>query len=236
MGDFLIGIGFLLAIFGPLLLVPVTWLLYRFAVRSLVGRVAPQTLSAGNARWFAWSVSTVIVAGALVVSYLPGLREFEQLCSQHATPAISSQVQTKGFYRTRLFSYEAARYLAGESFEFVEAPHPYQQDALVRYSKGADGEVTEELVPGISSAYGVRQTFSQPSGSITMTEKVIYEIETNRELARAASIHYRGGPLSLFLGTHGMSSCPDIVSEEGSRQFRTFYNLESIILRAEPLP
>ena len=69
-----------------------------------------------------------------------------------------------------------------------------------------------------------------------MTEKVVYEIETKRELARAASINYRGGPLSLFLGTYGISSCPDIVSEEGSRQFRTFYNLESIILRAEPLP
>jgi len=35
MGDLLIGISVLLAIIGPLLLIPVAWLLYRFALRPL---------------------------------------------------------------------------------------------------------------------------------------------------------------------------------------------------------
>ena len=61
-------------------------------------------------------------------------------------------------------------------------------------------------------------------------EKLAYEIETSRGLAKAAEIVYRGGPLSIFLSVYGMSSCPDIRSEEGSEQFRTFYDLETITL------
>ena len=33
-----------------------------------------------------------------------------------------------------------------------------------------------------------------------------------------------------------MTSCPDILSEEGSRHFGTFYELESIVLQNRPLP
>ena len=48
----------------------------------------------------------------------------------------------------------------------------------------------------------------------------------------AADVNYRGGPLSLLLGVYAMSSCPDIRSEEGSRDFGTFYDLETIVLRS----
>ena len=205
MSDLLIGFGFLLAIFGPLLLVPVTWLLYRFAVRPLVQRFAPPTSSTSqaptsNVRWRAWVVSAVIVAGVMVASYLPGRWEFDRMCSQHAAPSVSDQVEAKGFFRTRLFPYEAAQYLRDGSFEFVEAPHPYQQGEYVRYSRSDAGNKTDEKpIPNISAVYGVRETFSELSGSLTMTEKVIYEIATERELAHAASINYHGGPLSIFL-------------------------------------
>ncbi len=236
MGDFLLGIGFLLAILGPLLLVPVTWLLYRFVAWPAVRRAAPPAYSPGRARLLALALSIVVVAAALVLSYLPGRWEYDQLCSQHATPVISGQVETDGFYRTGLYPYEARKYLVEGPFAYVEAPDMYKKGVYLRYSKANDGEIHSEPVPRISSAYGVRETFSQLPGSITMTEKVVYEIETDRELARAASIVYQGGPLSLFLGAYGMSSCPDILSEEGSRHFRTFYELESIVLRAEALP
>ncbi len=241
MSDLLIGIGFLLAIFGPLLLVPVTWLLYRLAVRPLVQRLAPPTFSTSqaptsNVRWLAWFVSAAIVAVVIVASYLPGRWEFDRMCSQHAVPSVSDQVEARGFFRTRLFPYEAAQYLRDGSFEFVEAPHPYQQGEHVRYSRSDAGKIDEQPIPTISAAYGVRKTFSELSGSLTMTEKVIYEIATERELARAASINYHGGPLSILLGTSGMTSCPDILSEEGSRHFGTFYELESIVLQDQPLP
>ena len=236
MGDFLLGIGFLLAILGPLLLVPVTWLLYRFVAWPVVRRAAPPAFSPGWARLLALALSIVVVAATVVLSYLPGRWEYDRLCAQHATPVISSQVKTDGFYRTRLYPYEARKYLVEGPFAFVEAPDMYKNGVYLRYSRAAESEIHSEPVPGISSAYGVRETFSQLPGSIMMTEKVVYEIASDRELARAAHIVYQGGPLSLFLGAYAMSSCPDIRSEEGSRHFRTFYELESIVLRAEPGP
>ena len=241
MEDLIIGFGFLLAIFGPLLLVPATWLLYRLAVRPLVQRFAPPTLSTSqaptsNVKWRAWFVSAAIVAVVMIASYLPGRFEFDRMYSQHAAPSVSDQVEAKGFFRTRLFPYEAAQYLRDGSFEFVEAPHPYREGEYVRYSGSGTGKIDEQPIPTISAVYGVRETFSELSGSLTMTEKVIYEIATERELARAASINYHGGPLSIFLGTSGMTSCPDILSEEGSRHFGTFYELESIVLQNRALP
>lgn len=132
-----------------------------------------------------------------------------------------------------MFAYQSHKYLDQDSFSYVEAPDPYKKGTLLRYSKGPNGDLKEEEVPAIRGEYGFRETFSELSGGITMTEKVIYEIATDREQARAANINYHGGPLWIFLGSYGASSCPDILSEEGSRHFGTFYDLESIVLRAD---
>ena len=80
--------------------------------------------------------------------------------------------------------------------------------------------------------YAVRESFSETESGITITVKNIYEPATEREIAQAASIRYHGGSLGLLLGSYGRSSCPDIRSEEGSRDFRTFYDLETIVLSA----
>lgn len=222
------GIGVLLAIFGPLLLVPITWLLYRYAVRPVALRVLAPRVSAAGARRIALGLSIFLVGAALVVSHYPGKREFDQLCAEHATPVISDRVTAEGFYRTRLYPYEATRFL--DSFLFVEAPDMYKKGVTVRYSKAGD-DVRQEEAPSLRSLYGVQENFSQPASGITMTEKRIYEIATQRELARAASLNYNGGPLALLLGAYVMSSCPDILSEKGSRDFQTYYDLETVILR-----
>ena len=228
-------LGVLLVVLGPLLLIPVTWLLYRFAVRRTTVSLLVPKISETVARRLAVAVSAVIVAGILVLSYLPGKWEFERLCSQHATPVVSERVRADGFYRTRMFSYEARAFLGEDSFTFVEAPNMYKEGVHMSYSLAADGSVSEQEVTALNSVYGVRKDFSELAYGITMTRKLVYEIETARELAKAAQINYRGGPLSIFLSVYGMSSCPDIFSEEGSRQFRTFYDLETITLRAPPL-
>ena len=108
----------------------------------------------------------------------------------------------------------------------------YKEGVHMRYSLAADGSVSEQEVTTLNSVYGVRKDFSELAYGITMTHKLVYEIETARELATAAYIHYGGGPLSIFVSFSGMSSCPDSSSEEGSEQFRTFYDLEAITLRA----
>ena len=222
----------MLVVLGPLLLIPVTWLLYRFAVRRVAVSILVPKFSETVARRLALAVSAVIVAGILVLSYLPGKWEFERLCAQHATPVVSERVRTDGFYRTRMFSYEARPFLAEDSFTFVGAPNMYKEGVHMRYSRAADGSVSEQEVTTLNSVYGVRKDTSVLEHGIVMTQKVVYEIETARELATAAHINYGGGPLSIFLSVYGMSSCPDIQSEEGSEQFRTFYDLEAITLRA----
>jgi hypothetical protein len=40
------------------------------------------------------------------------------------------------------------------------------------------------------------------------------------------------GPLSIFLGSCATSSCPEVRSDKGSRHFKTFYELETIVLGA----
>jgi hypothetical protein len=227
-GDVGIGVGVLLVLFGPLLLIPITWLFYRFAVRPIVVRVCVPRVSEKDARLISWGVAVLAVVAALASAYFPGKRDFDQLCSEHATPRISDRVNVQGFFRSRLYPYEARRFL--ERFEFVEAPHMYKEGLNVRYAKAGD-ELREEEVTALRSVYGVQENLSELSFGITSTQKRIYEIATDRELAKASHITYQGGPLWLLLGSYGTSSCPDIRSEEGSRDFQTSYELETIVLR-----
>lgn len=225
------GIGILLAIGGPLLLVPLTWLVDRLAMRRIVIALLVPRVSAGTARRLAMAASVALVAGVLAISYFPGRWEFERLCAARATPAVSGTLRADGFFRSRLYPYEAAKWL--ETFAYVEGPHMYRDGRYVRYARVGD-EVRQEEVTTLRSRYGVRETLEELAYGILITEKTVYEIASGRELARAAHIVYEGGPLALLLGVYGMSSCPDIRSEQGSRDFQTFYDLETIVLRAEP--
>lgn len=226
------GLGVLLAIFAPLLLIPLTWLVHRLAMRRIVATVLPPA-AAGGARWLSPVLSVALLGAVLVASYLPGRWAFDELCAAHATPAVSERVDAEGFFRSRLYPYEAARWL--ETFAWVEGPYLYEDGALVRYTRAGD-EVREERVTTLESRYGVREEFSELDHGILMTEKTVYEIESGRVLARAANILYQGGPLSLLFGSWAMSSCPDILTAQGSEAFRTFYDLETIVLGAPPGP
>ncbi|MCP5110722.1 MAG: hypothetical protein GY953_07805 [bacterium] len=223
----------LLVVLGPLLLIPITWVLYRFAARPILAALLRPRASESSLRWASLAITAFVVAVTLAGSYFPGKREFDRLCSEHAVPSIADRVEVDGFFRTRMFPYEAKGFL--ESFSFVEAPDPYREDVTLRYVRDGD-DVRRDEVTARQSRYVVRQRFSQLDFGITMTEKYIYELATRRELARAASINYHGGPLSLLLGVYAMSSCPDIRTVDGSRDFMTFYNLETEVLRASGGP
>ena len=229
MGDLLIGIGVLLAVIGPLLLIPVVWVLYRYAIRPLVERIATPSLSAASARGLALAITVGLLAAVITASYLPGKQHFDALCAQHATPQIGNRVFVDGFYADQLFAYEAANYLRDQGFTFVEAPDPYKQGVLLRYTLDGN-KIRSETIDAPSSLYGLRQTFTDVSDSIHLTEKTIYAISTRAEFARAAQVVYNGGPLSLFLGSYGMTSCPDIRTSQGSEDFNTYYHLETLVL------
>jgi len=229
MGDLAIGLGVFLAICGPLLVVPITWVLYRFAVRRLLARLLQQRISELSLRLASLAAAVVIIAAILAASYLPGKRDFDRLCSENATPRVVEQVFAEGFFRTQLFPYEAGMYL--NTFSFVEAPDPYRDEVMVRYFRDGDDVKTVEVTK-LSSRYGVEKRFMEMAHGITMTEKRIFELSTSRELARAVSANYQGGPLGLLLGASGRSSCPDPRSEQGSRDFGVFYDLETKVLRS----
>jgi hypothetical protein len=224
MGDALMGLGMLLAILGPLLLIPVVWLLYRFALKPVLGST-----------WKALPLSIALVAAAILLTYIPGKRDFDDRCAAYGPPVVSEKVRVDGFFRTKLFMYEAVQYLSDGGFEFVEAPDPYTQGVTLRYTMGPDRTARQDEVEELLSLYGVRETFTM-EGGVSVTQKTVYDLATGRELARAAFLNYQGGPLSIFLGALGMASCPDIRTAEGSKQFQTFYDLEKIVLRSEPLP
>lgn len=218
-GDLFIGIGVLLAITGPLLLIPITWLLHRFILRPVVKHVRTSVV-----------LSLVIVTLTVVLTYVPGKLEFDRLCEGHATPMITERIKVDGFYRTRLYPYEARPFLEDSTFQYVEAPHMYDDKKYVRYSRAADGTISEDIISRVTSAYMVSDRFSQFRYGITLSEKSVFARASGRELARAGRVVYRGGPLSLLLGAYAMSSCPDILTPEGSKNFEIYYALEQHVL------
>lgn len=229
MSDALIGIGVLLAILGPLLLIPLTWVLYRLVTRPLLRHVAAHP-PARKIDLSAFLCAALLVLVVLVGSYLPGKTEFNSLCDEYAQPRIIKKVTVDGFYRSRVYSYEAREFIEKDGFQYVEGPYPGQTEKFRRYSISAQGEIHNVDIATPTSQYGVSDKHWETGSGVIVSLKTIYERATESELARAANITYQGGPLWVFMGSYATSSCPDILSEEGSEDFRTYYDLEKIVL------
>lgn len=236
MESLFLGAGFLLAIFGPLLLLPAAWLLQRL-LRPLVRRLVPPTTAAVTLRALGWGAAVLLLGGALAGTYYPGHAEYERLCLRYAIPQIAERVEVEGFYRERLFPYESHR-LFEQGFAFLETEDPQRprERRLLRYRRDADGNPAADTVAEFVSRYGVSQTLVHEAHGIVRTEKRVFERADGRLLARAGEVRYDGGPLALFLGAYAITSCPDIRTPEGSREFMTFYDLEAIVLGGQPLP
>lgn len=220
MGDYLIGVGVVLAVLGPLLLIPAIWLVYRVVALPLL-KSTPLALAA----------SLGLVLGSLAVSYAAGRVQYGRMCAVRGTPRIDDRVLADGFFRTRVYPHEARAFLSEGGFSYVEGPRLGQEDVFVRYTLAEDGSVLETEVQELISDYTVRETMSTTRLRTQIVEKVVLERASGRELARAANLTYMGGPLSIFLGVWGMASCPDIRDERGSEDFTTFYDLERLVLR-----
>ena len=226
----LIGIGILLAIFGPLLLIPIIWIFYRLFARKIVKRIYKDKFRPATNDVIAIIASTTIVLTVLLISYLPGKMEFNTLCSQHGTPYINNYVQTDSFYRTRLYPYEAKQFLGPEGFDFVEAPHMYNKGSYVKYTLTEAGEINEKEITEPASEYGMRDELILLPLGINLSKKTAYEMSTGKEFAQAATLLYSGGPLSIITGIYGMSSCPDSTTGQGSKHFNTYYQFEKKVL------
>ena len=236
MESFGFGLGVLLAILGPLLLLPAAWLL-QWLLRPLVRRLAPGSLTARATGSLGWLTAAGLIGATLVATWYPGHVEFERLCMRYAFPQIAERVSVEGFYRERLFPHETHRLFdAGFSYlETVDPQYPNETRQL-RYRSGPGGAVLAEPVEAFTSRHGVEQTLVHEAYGILRTEKRISARDDGRLLARAGEVTYQGGPLALFLGAYAIESCPDIREPQGSRAFMTFYDLEGIVLGGQPLP
>jgi hypothetical protein len=141
---------------GPLLLVPVTWFLYRFGTRSLALAWLVPKVSPISARWMALLASMLLMAGSLSLSYFPGKWEFDRLCAEYSVPTVSERVMAESFYRSRFYPYAARRYLEGDFFTFVEVPHMYKEGRDFLYLRANGEEIQEEEVEAPISRYEVR--------------------------------------------------------------------------------
>jgi hypothetical protein len=225
MADFLTGLGVLLALAGPLLLIPLVWLLYRFALKPFFG-----------SWWKALTVAAGLVALLLAATYFPGKQAFDRMCAAEGEPEIKRRVKALGFFRSEMFPYEAVLYITQNGFQFVEAPDPYRENVTIRYSLAANGEVRQDETETLRSEYGVRKTYELLEGGVSKSEKVVYELESGEEVAHASELVYQGGPLAVFLGTFGLASCPNPRTPKGARDFQIYYDLESYVLGGKALP
>lgn len=223
------GIGILVALLGPVLLLPGIWLVYRLLVCPLWRVVTKRRRSPEPGRLGPLTVATVLVLGSVGSTYAWGKADFDRLCTLHGTPEISRTVRVDGYFQTPLFSYQARQILQEGSFRFVEGPIR-GAETFMRYRLDGRGGLDEVEVTELSSEYGMREAIETAFGGTTIMQRVVYEINSETRLARAASLTYGGGPLSIFLGVYGMSSCPDLRSPEGSEHFRQFYELTDIVL------
>jgi hypothetical protein len=227
---FAIGLGVLLAIFGPVLLIPLIWIIYRIATKRLARRIVGSEAPVTKTRLLGLCSAAAIVGAVLAASYIPGKISFERLCDEEGMPIIRRRTRTDGYFRTRLFPYEAQSILAQGPFRFIEGPNPYEQGSYVRYELDPEGAVQEQDVDAPTADCEVEKEFEQAPWGIHVTRKTIRDRRSGEELAKAASIVYQGGPLWLFFGSYAMDSCPDASSADEEKNFDTFYNLERIVL------
>jgi len=230
MDDLILLLGYILVLFGPLLLIPITWLIYRFGVSPYLMPRLARYLDGWNETLAGTIISLFFVLSILAASYLPGRMEFNRLCSNHGRPEIQDRVSVEGYLGTRVFPYQASSILRDSPFRYIETRDPYNDEQYLIYRLDADGALTDSVIEKPASRFGVKNSLSRTAWGNTLNKKTIYELKTGRVLAGAASITFDGGPLSLLLGVYAMEHCPDIISETGSERFNTFYNLESKIL------
>jgi hypothetical protein len=228
-----IGIWFLvLVLFGPLFIIPAIWAVHQWFTKPvLVPRLKSRfaTLPSG----LPLAMSTALVLGILLVSYLPGRITYNALCDAHATPRIIERVNVEGLFLDKPYGlYSADEHFYEQGFAFVEGPNSPGKHTSIRYTLGADHKVRQEEVEELLSRFGMREEYSNMPWGVRMTKKIVYELKSNRVLAEAALVYYDGGPFSLFFSGHGFSSCSDRDEDQGTGHFVTYDNLEAIVLRS----
>jgi hypothetical protein len=227
------AIGIFLAAFGPLFLLIPIWLISRFPLRWTLAPWLERRWGR-RAGWIRHGLALVIVASVVFLTWLPGRIEYTRLCKIYQEPVIHRIHRADGFFREKMFAYEAERYLREWGFSWVEAPDPYrynQRPRYLRYRKGPGTSTVVTEVPAPSADLSVSVTFEKLPHGLSLSLKRITVRATGEEIARAGSVSYDGGPLSIILGVYGTCHCPNPITAKGSKYFEDYYYLERKVMR-----
>jgi hypothetical protein len=82
-----------------------------------------------------------------------------------------------------------------------------------------------EPVSKLKALYTVQSTFEERGLGIRVNRVAVTERASGKLLAEAHSATYHGGPLSMLLVLYGMSDCPSVHPQQGSRQFNVYSHL-----------
>ena len=211
-------IGFIWALFAPLLLVLAVWILVLAAKKA---SVPPP--------WRFWG-PVILVLGPTLGFWVPERLAFKKHCDAASKPTILETAVADGFFLDDPTANSfGMRYLQEEGFSWMEAKSIYDRSRFTRYEI-VDGKIGSREIEQTNAEYTVRSKLKIERLWRT-TETEILESKTGERMAWANDSHFEGGTASWVLGVHGTASCPDPSSTEGSEAFSDFYHLARNTLR-----
>ena len=144
----------------------------------LLRRLTPSQLTPNKVAPTAFFCAALFVAVILAVPYLPGKLEYDDLCGEYSEPRILETVKVDGFYRSRVYSYEARKFFGKDGFRFVEGPYPGQPERFRRFSISPHGKVIEVEIPAPTSQIEVRdELWETTSGVISFSQNGLPKIK-----------------------------------------------------------
>lgn len=215
-------VGLAWAAFAPIVLVVAIALLSR----------ALRPLTTGGAWPLAIGAVLLPVAGAWWMDHAA----FRTLCETSAGTAVHRTARADGIYlNSGTANSFGMRYLHDEGFAWVEAANIYRRDSYVRYAiadrtAGTDSaRITTTEIPALTAQYEVRETFTQATPYVGVSETQVIERRSTEVLARTWSANFNGGRARWVLGAWGARDCPSARTDPSA--FARGYHLAKLTLR-----
>lgn len=211
MSEILMLLGFVWALFAPLLLVAAIVVVARTLRRRISGRAA-----------LGVALAVVLLPVAAVWSYQHA--EFDALCANHRAAGTIEKAKADGFLLISETSNSfGIGYLQTQGFKWIEARDIYKRDGWVRYERDNIGAITTIPIENPTARYEVREVHSAPLSHTHLATTSVHDRESGRQLAQASSGHFSGGTMKWVLGAWGTGKCPNPMWD--SEGFRRYYYL-----------
>jgi|GEM_PF-4027372 len=209
MDSLILSFGFFVVLAGFLLNIPVIVVLYFFITKPLFKKYRGSTKGA-------LFISLLILVVVLAVSYLPGLRKFDELCSTHGEPLIGKLASEDKYYVDANYVWihkKTEELLKSGRLAFVEGKNNRSKDLpYIRVNFNGNGTRVEQQVASLESEYGLRMRHGEELG-VKSTTREFYRIDNEKVISSYTSYDYMGGPLAWLLQPWGRRHCPEYGDE-----------------------